>query len=418
MGKYVIKSGGRTEPKEKIIYHMPLKTSLEDISGYNRVSIYGGDTAQTITVANGLYLYNNSVSLDMSFLNDIIDNKFIVDFDFQYQSTGTNKYPYYRRFMYWYPLGIDVSYSGNKTTNYIAISQYNIGTTFNTTNKYNDMLWHHMTVFVDLNTKTFTMSIDNGVEILSIAINSALDSTMYLGHEDYGLNGYIRNFVIATTEMTDFTQLPVKDGFKGCFDYTNYNGGNIWTNQYTNGSRINFNMSNAVKSDRCVLFPEKIGLGYLIDDIGNNFTLYSIFKCDHSNSAQTARFLVWLVSALGANVNYRMYLYQDPGPTDYFGVLSGSGDNNNQANFNNVNFYDYCVAAISVCNGQQKVYINGELKWTGTNMINYSIDEIGINLNASGYGGAVPTINNNNTANVYVKYIGYATNNHNEAQIQ
>lgn len=218
-----------------------------------------------------------------------------------------------------------------------------------------------------------------------------------------------------TKEMTDFTQLPVKDGFKGCFDYTNYNGGDTWINQYTNGSRINFNMSNAVKSDRCVLFPEKIGLGYLIDDIGNNFTLYSIFKCDHSNSAQTARFLVWLVSALGANVNYRMYLYQDSGPTDYFGVLSGSGDNNNQANFNNVNFYDYCVAAISVCNGQQKVYINGELKWTGTNMINYSIDEIGINLNASGYGGAVPTINSNNTANVYVKYIGYATNNHNEA---
>ena len=348
----------------------------------------------------------------MSFLNDIIDNKFVINFDFQYESTGTNKNPYYRRFMYWYPLGIDVSYSDNKTTNYIAISQYNIDTTFNTTNKYNDMLWHHMTVFVDLNTKTFTMSIDNGVEILSIAISSALDSTMYLGHGDYGLNGYIRNFVITTTEMTDFTQLPVKDGFKGCFDYTNYNGGNIWTNQYTNGSRINFNMSNAVKSDGCILFPELQGMCYLIDDIGNNFTLYSIFKCDYSHSADAANYYVWLMSALGANVNYRMYLYQVDLHT--FGFINVS----EATDISSINFYDYCVVAISVCNGQQKVYVNGKLVYTGTTNIDYSIDEIGVNLNKSGYGGAVPTINQYNTANVYVKYIGYATNNHSEIQIQ
>ena len=141
-----------------------------------------------------------------------------------------------------------------------------------------------------------------------------------------------------------------------------------------------------------------------------------IFKCDFSETAKAANALVWLISALGASVNYRMYLYEEI-TVNTFGVLSGNGDNNNRVNFKDVNFYDYCVVAISVCNGQQKVYINGELKWTGTNAINYSIDEIGINLNSSGYGGAVPTIKNN-TANVYVKYIGYATNNHNEAQIQ
>lgn len=216
-----------------------------------------------------------------------------------------------------------------------------------------------------------------------------------------------------TKEMTDFTQLPVKDGFKGCFDYTNYNGGNIWTNQYTNGSRINFNMSNAVKNDGYILFPELQGMCYLIDDIGNNFTLYSIFKCDFSETAKTAGLLVWLISALGAGRNNRIYLFEGY-PSPSFGVVNTE----TTYGITNANFYDYCVAAISVCNGQQKVYINGELKWTGTNAINYSIDEIGVNLNASGYGGAVPTINSNNTANVYVKYIGYATNNHNEAQIQ
>ena len=170
----------------------------------------------------------------MSFLNDIIDNKFVINFDFQYESTGTNKYPYYRRFMYWYPLGIDVSYSGNKTTNYIAISQYSTSTTFNTTNKYNDMLWHHMTIFVDLNTKTFTMSIDNDIEILSMAISSALNSTMYLGHEDYGLNGYIRNFVITTNNNffwnSDFISVD-----------TIYEQGSIWNDTPTERiSVINF----------------------------------------------------------------------------------------------------------------------------------------------------------------------------------
>lgn len=103
-----------------------------------------------------------------------------------------------------------------------------------------------------------------------------------------------------------------------------------------------------------------------------------------------------------------MYLYENI--SGRFGVLNVSGQNN----VSSINFYDYCVAAISVCNGQQKVYVNGELIYTGTNKINYSIDEIGVNLNASGYGGAVPTIAKN-SANVYVKYIGYATNNHNEA---
>ena len=220
---YVVKSGGRNDVS-KVIYNMPLKTSLEDVSGYDRVSIYNnGDTAQTITVANGLYLYNNDVKLDMGFLNDIIDNKFVIDFDFQYQSTGTSKNPKLRRFMWWYPFGISVANNSSQSLNYIAIAQYSTSATFNTTNKYNDMLWHHMTVFVDLNTKTFTMSIDNGVETLSIDISSALDPSIYLGEKDYGLNGYIRNFII-TTDInffwrSDFISVD-----------TIYEQGSIWNN--------------------------------------------------------------------------------------------------------------------------------------------------------------------------------------------
>lgn len=172
---------------------MPLKTSLEDVSGYNRESVYNnGGTEQTITVANGLYLYNNSVSLDISFLNDIIDNKFVIDFDFQYQSTGTENNPSYRRMIWWYPFCMEI---GN---NYINIIQFGTSILYATKNKYDGMLWHHAKLTVDLNTKIFTLSIDNDTEVLSITINSTFDGSIKLGDNNYGLNGYVRNFVITT----------------------------------------------------------------------------------------------------------------------------------------------------------------------------------------------------------------------------
>ena len=269
------------------------------------------------------------------------------------------------------------------------------------------MLWHHMTIFVDLNTKTFTMSIDNGIEILSMAISSALDSTMYLGHENYGLNGYIRNFVITTTEMTDFTQLPVKDGFKGCFDYTNYNGGSIWTNQYTNGSRINFNMSNAVKSDGCILFPETLGLGYLIDDIGDNFTVYAIIKGDKSTSA-VSNSSCWTIATFGADSSHRVYAGQFSDDNTYTFWSPTITKTNESAS-------EWHVISYSVNNTEQKFYIDGELIVSTNTLTNFSVDSLCINTAA--YNGAIPTVVTN-SANVYLKYIGYATNNHSETQIQ
>ena len=57
---FIMRYSGSSEKSEtKIIYNLPLQENLDDISGYNRTSVYLGDTPQTITIDNGLYLYSN-----------------------------------------------------------------------------------------------------------------------------------------------------------------------------------------------------------------------------------------------------------------------------------------------------------------------------------------------------------------------
>ena len=192
MGKYVVKSGG-AKPKEKTIYNMPLETSLEDISGYNRTSVYQGDTTQTITADNGLYLYNNRVILDMGFLNDVVDNKFKIDFDFKYNSTGTSSYPNYRRIIWWDSLGVEVS------ANCITIVKYGDSANGKTNATYNGTAWHHGTLICDMDTKSFVFIVDNGTESLYLSLTSNFpQNSIVLGESWYGLNGYIKNFIITT----------------------------------------------------------------------------------------------------------------------------------------------------------------------------------------------------------------------------
>lgn len=190
------RKGGGNNDKSKIIYNMPLKTSLEDISGYNRTTTYSGDTEQTISAVNGLYLYNNSIKLDMNFLNDVINDKFIIDFDFQYQSTGTTSCPYWRRIMYWANFIMEIAYSGKTSLN--TISLYGTSGSSTSVNTYSDMIWHHGKLSIDLTSKSFIFDIDNGAETLSATVASTFDSGIYFGHDSYGLNGYIKNVVITT----------------------------------------------------------------------------------------------------------------------------------------------------------------------------------------------------------------------------
>lgn len=194
---FIIRRGGNNiVNSKKIIYNIPLKTSLEDISGYNRITTYSGDTEQTISAVNGLYLYNNSIKLDMNFLNNVINDKFVIDFDFQYESTGTSANPYWRRIMGWHNFITEIAYSGKTSLNTISM----IGTSSSSTsvNTYNDMIWHHGKLSVDLTSKSFVFEIDNGAETLSVTVASTFDSGIYFGHDDYGLNGYIKNVVITT----------------------------------------------------------------------------------------------------------------------------------------------------------------------------------------------------------------------------
>lgn len=197
---FIIRRGGNNVVNsKKIIYNIPLKTSLEDISGYSRITTYSGGTEQTISAVNGLYLYNNSIKLDMNFLNNVINDKFVIDFDFQYESTGVSANPYWRRIMGWSKFIMEIAYSGNTSLNTISIVSI-VGTSSSSTsvNTYNDMIWHHGKLSVDLTSKSFVFEIDNGAETLSVTVASTFDSGIYFGHDDYGLNGYIKNVIITT----------------------------------------------------------------------------------------------------------------------------------------------------------------------------------------------------------------------------
>lgn len=207
--------------------------------------------------------------------------------------------------------------------------------------------------------------------------------------------------------MSDFTQLPVKDGFKGCFDYTNYNGGDTWLNQYADGSGINFNMSNAVKNDGYILFPQMSGFGYLIDEIGDNFTVYAIIKGDKSTSANSNS-TCWTITTFGADSSHRVYVgqYSDDNKYEFWTPSSIS---------TGVSASEWHVVAYSVNNISQKCYIDGKLVASNGLYINQSVDNLCINTGA--YNGAIPTVVKH-SANVYVKYIGYAKDNHSELQIQ
>ena len=90
MGKYVVKSGGRYLGKgaEEILYYLPLTKSLKDYSPYERTTDYQGSTEQSFDENKGLFLYNNTLILDNSFLSDVKNNYFSISFDIWYEQNG------------------------------------------------------------------------------------------------------------------------------------------------------------------------------------------------------------------------------------------------------------------------------------------------------------------------------------------
>lgn len=90
MGKYVVKSGGGRlgQGIEKILYYLPLTKSLKDYSSYKRTTDYQGSTEQYFDENKGLFLYNNTLTLDNSFLSDVENNYFSISFDIWYEQTG------------------------------------------------------------------------------------------------------------------------------------------------------------------------------------------------------------------------------------------------------------------------------------------------------------------------------------------
>lgn len=188
--------------KSKIIYNLPLTSNLDDISGYNRTSVYEGDTTLTISDTNGLYMYQNILTLDGSFIDSVIDNKFYIDFDIKINSSGTTKYPYYRRVLTNFSNEItclEIYYQGSTSKNQFNLIELGDTTiTKNyTTNTYADDNFHHVKMYWNLTANTIIFSIDNSDFLLGKSFDLSLISLKF-GNKAYGLNGYIKNLIITT----------------------------------------------------------------------------------------------------------------------------------------------------------------------------------------------------------------------------
>ena len=194
MGKYVVKSGGTSfAGSEKVIYYLPLTSDLQDLSGYKRNTVYEGETQQTITTADGLYLYKNKIILDDNFLNDVKDDYFSISFDIKINDTGTTDFLSTR-----YLMTFNTDYLLQITDNKIeqkSIKQGDNNTLFDTT--INDTLWHHIDIFLDRATKDIFITLDNRKVENSILIQTDYNN-FSIGHLDYGVNGYIKELKICT----------------------------------------------------------------------------------------------------------------------------------------------------------------------------------------------------------------------------
>lgn len=202
----------------------------------------------------------------------------------------------------------------------------------------------------------------------------------------------------------NFEEMPVLDGFQGCYDYTNYSGGEVWGNQY--GSGADFTLYDAEVGENYVFFPQKKGRGYIPENIGNNFTFYAIVKTDAATHFSGA---CWGIAMCGESSSYRVWAGYSTSSNLYC-----LGNGNGYPNAAETGSDWHCIA-VSANNGQQCLYVDGKLA-VGTDIArDYAIT--GFYINTGKYNGAVPSADTY-SLNMYLKYIGYATENHSAAQIK
>lgn len=193
----------------KILLNLPLTNDLSDVSGFNRVVTYTGDTPLTITPDDGIFLYKGSLRLaDAAFLTDI--PIFTMEFDMKVEQKGVDlSTAYSREFAYiygkseglWYGIGCAVSYRNSSDPAPLQMYVYD-----NTKNKrnfeytlnssYNDGKYHHIVIHYDNTSNFIYTTIDDGDPIVMWFSKNVIGSISWGRNDSYGLNGYIKNIII------------------------------------------------------------------------------------------------------------------------------------------------------------------------------------------------------------------------------
>ncbi|MDE6131747.1 MAG: hypothetical protein K2G04_00010, partial [Oscillospiraceae bacterium] len=153
-----------------------------------------GDTPLTID-ENGIYLYQGNVVIK-NFLNNI--SRCAVDFDIKINSNGTSRYPQWRRALTIDNLNLGVHYSGNYTTNkffFEMLGNISFESISPTKSTYADEKFHHITVYFDVKNQ-FILAYTDNQDPIAMKYNANDGSNIYIGDDNYGLNGYIKNLVI------------------------------------------------------------------------------------------------------------------------------------------------------------------------------------------------------------------------------
>lgn len=202
----------------------------------------------------------------------------------------------------------------------------------------------------------------------------------------------------------EFAEMPIKDGICGCYDVADYNGDGVWINRFGNLPLL---VSNTVYVDnKAVVFPVTNGYGYVADDIGNNFTVYAIVKAD---TPTTFNGTSWGIAVCGSDYSYRVFAGQntDDNSWDFYTPYSVG---------KSVSASEWHVIALSVNNGLQSFYVDGDIVLSSAEIIDY--DTKGLYINTGAYNGDAPNGDEICSAQMYLKYIGYAKSNHSAAQIK
>lgn len=192
---------------DDILLSMPLAHDLSDISGFDRVITYIGDTPLTITPEEGIFLYKGHLRVNADFLTGI--PKFAVEFDIKINQTSVTGVMslarqaiviYGKKNGVSYGIGCVVRYNNASSPNALQMLHFDntqmIDGKQYTSKSYYDGKYHHIALYYDSMANFVYITVD-GTDLATLHFDYGATDYVYWGRNDnYGLNGYVKNVVI------------------------------------------------------------------------------------------------------------------------------------------------------------------------------------------------------------------------------